>query len=312
MMQRRTNLLWGVVLLAAAAVIVLRAFGLVPDGIFDLAARAWPALLVFGGLALFLRGRVPAGGLAALLISAALVAGVAAYAFSTRATQERDDYRQAVNQPVGAGVTLLRVQVDMLNTDVELVRALEERLVIGQFVGSTESLVWTEYAEAGDGTAALAVRETQPNPYPLLEAVGRGRLRLELPPDVALDIDFNGANGSASLTLSGLAVERLNMDLRRGSALVTLPDYDPLGSPEDAVLGVLAVRDGDLTIFVPDTVAARLELSGASGIPPLYDAATYNLLANGVLEARNYDTFETKLRYVLEVPAGQVLLQSAG
>ncbi len=308
-MRRRTNFLFGLALLAVALVLVLRALDLIPPGIYDLIARAWPALLVLGGLAIFLRERVRFGSLLALVVSAALVGGVAAYAFSIRAVQERDGYQMAIAQAIGGNITLLRVQVDTGSTEVELVRALTERQVTGQFVGSTESQVSVDYTEAGDSTATLIVRETQPNPYPLLEAIGRGRLRLELPPGVALDVDFQGANGQASLNLSGLAIERLNMDLRLGDALVTLPAYDPQASPEDAVLGVLAARDGDVTLFVPDTVAARLELAGGSGLAPQYDAGLYNLLANGVLEARNYDTFSIKLRYVIEAPRGQVSLQ---
>lgn len=308
-MRRRTNLVFGLVLLALAVVLVLRALDLLPEGIYDLVSRAWPALLVLGGLAIFLRERVRFGGLLALLASAALVAGVTAYAFSTRATQERDAYQEAIAQAVGDGVTLLHVQVNTLNTDVELVRALQERQVAGQFVGSSESKVVVDYTEAGDATATLTVHEEQSNPYPLLEAVGRGRLRLELPPDIGLDINFVGADGDASLNLSGLALERLNTDLNKGDALVTLPEYDPVASPEDAALGLLQVRDGNITVFVPNTVAARLEFSGGNALPPQYDEGAYNLLANGTLEARNYDTFAIKLRYGIEAPRGQVSLE---
>ncbi|HEX2907708.1 MAG TPA: hypothetical protein VHO69_12645 [Phototrophicaceae bacterium] len=308
-MRRRTNFFLGLVLLAAAIGLMLRALNLIPDGIFDLVVRAWPVLLVFGGLMIFLRERVRLGGVIALVLSGILVAGVVSYAFSTRATQERDDYQQALSMPMSAGVTLLRVQVDTLNTDVELVRAIGTGQITGQFVGSTESKLEAEYNEAGDSTATLVVSEKQPNTYPLLAAVGRGRLTLELPPEVGLDISFKGADGDASLNLSGLAVERLNMDLRQGDALVTLPEYDPQASAENDVLGVLAARNGDVTVMIPAIVGARLELSNGSGQSPLYDANVYNLLANGVLEARNYDTFPIKLRYVIEAPRGLVSLE---
>lgn len=306
-MRRRTNFVFGLVLLAAAVMVLLRALDLIPAGIYDLASRAWPALLVLVGLVIFLRERVRFGSFLALAACVALVAGVTAYAYSSRATREQDAYQTAIEQEIGADVTLLRVRVNTLNTDVELVRSLQDGQVTGQFVGSDESKLDVNYTEAGDSTATLTVRETQPNPYPLLEAVGRGRLRLDLPPGVGLDVDFTGENGDASLSLSGLALERLNMDLKRGDALVTLPDYDPQASAEDAVLGVLAARDGGVTVFVPNTVAARLELTSAAA--PQYDANAYNLLANGVLEARNFDTFATKLRYVVQASRGQVSLQ---
>ena len=74
--QRRTNLLWGVVFLATAILVLLGALGILPPGIADLVGRAWPVLLVLGGLSIFLRDRVPFGGFIALVISGALVAGV--------------------------------------------------------------------------------------------------------------------------------------------------------------------------------------------------------------------------------------------
>ncbi len=307
--MRRTNLLWGVLLLAVALISLLRALDLIPDGIYDLIARAWPALLVAAGLGIFLRERVPYSGLIALALTGALAAGVATYAFTAREAQERDDYRETIAQPVDSNLRLLRVQIEALDTDVELVRALQPGGVAGQFVGSAESVVRAEYTDSGDGAAALLVTEKRPNPFPLLEAVGRGRLRLELPPDVPLDIELIGESGAASLNLSGLAVERLNLDWKRGGALVTLPAYKPLGSPPDAVLGTLAARDGNLTLFVPAAVAARLELTGGSGLRPEYDEASYNLLASGVLETRNYDTFDIRLRYVVSVPRGQMSLR---
>jgi hypothetical protein len=317
-MRRRTNLLLGAVVLAAAVVVLLRALDVLPEGVYDLITRAWPGLLVLFGLAVFLRDRTPYGGLIALLVTGVLLAGVGTFAFSSRATQDRSEYQETISQPIGAGVALLRLRVGTLTSRVELSQALQPGAVTGEFVGSTESRLIVDYTEAGDSTATLTVSEARPNPFPKLDAVGRGRLRLELPPGLALDVEFNGSDGDASLNLSGLAVERLNMDLARGSALVTLPAYRPLGSSASDNLGALLARDGSLTVFVPDSAAARLELIGV-GLPD-YDAAQYNLITDPqtgsrFLEARNFDTFDIKLRYVTNVPRGTLSLrvvESAG
>src|SRR5690606_20509793 len=103
-LKRRTNLLWGVVLLAVAVVVTLKALNVIPASLFDLIARAWPALLVLAGLSIVLRPRVPLGSLLALVVTAALVGGVASYAFSARATQQRDDYQEPVLQAIGPDV----------------------------------------------------------------------------------------------------------------------------------------------------------------------------------------------------------------
>jgi hypothetical protein len=313
--RRQTNLLWGVVLLAAAIILVLRALGQIPDGVYDLIARAWPSLLVLAGLGIFLRGRLPFGSGIAFILTALLVGGLAAYSFSTRAEQQRNDNQVEFAQPVGDGITLLRVRLHTLATDVILARSAGESAISGDFVGSTESDIQVDYVEDGDGTATFTLSEVRPAAFPMLAAIGRGALRVELPPEVPTDIEFIGVQGDATLDARDIWVERLNIDLREGDALVTLPLYDPQGSPDDATLGAWAVRNGNITVVVPTAVAAHLELDrGLSGIQPQYDATVYNLLATGTtgaLEARNFDTAEIRVRYNITAPRGQIRLDVA-
>jgi hypothetical protein len=310
---RRTNLLWGVVLLAVAVILLLRALALLPEGVYDIIARGWPLLLVLAGLSILLRDRVPVGSLIALVLCAVLAGGVVSYAFSNRAGQQREDYRETILQAVDEGVTLLRIRVETLATDVELRGSTSEnREVSGEFVGSSESQVSVVYTQDDEQSATFTIRETQPNQFPMLEAIGRGRLSLELPPEIPIDVQFIGEEGAASLNMDGLDLERLNVDVKQGDVLITLPAHDPLYSEDSDSLGTLEAEAGDMTIFVPDEVAARLELQAAGGAPQ-YDSSIYNLLAGGagILEARSFDIAEVKLRYTLNVPRGQVRLEVA-
>jgi hypothetical protein len=308
--RRRTNLLWGLALLVVAGVWILNAVHVLPEPIFDLLVRAWPVLLVLVGLSILLRPRVPLGSALALIVSLALVGGVAAFAFSTRATQQREDYRAPVFQTVDAEVTLLRLQIRTLATDVELLRRVgTDRVITGQFVGSNESQVEITYT-LDNRAADLAVIEHQVNQFPMLEDMGRGTLRLELPADLPLDIDLQGADGGVTLNMSGLAVERTNLDLRHGNALVSFPLYDPLSSGPDDLLGTLAVRDGDITVFIDPQMAARLELNrSGSGIDPVYDPTIYNYLVGDVLEARNIETAAIVVRYNITAPRGRITIR---
>ncbi len=308
--RRRTNLLWGLVLLAVALALVLRALQILPDSIFDLLLRAWPALLILAGLSLVLGARVTFGSGLALIVSVVIVAGVAYASFTTRATQQRDDYQEPVLENIGTDVTLLRLKINTLATDVELLRRLgDDRTISGEFVGSAESQLEISYNEA-DITADLAVNEQQVNEFPMLANVGRGILRLELPANVPLDIDLRGFSGNVTLNTSGLLLERLNLDLQQGDALVTLPVYAPLFSDPDTLLGTLAVATGDITVFIDPEVAGHFQLVRDPGKAPLYDASTYNLLANpDALEARDYDTSDIVVRYQLIVPRGTIQLR---
>jgi hypothetical protein len=265
---------------------------------------------VLAGLSIVLRPRVPLGSLLALIVSAALVAGVVTAAFSTRASQQRSDYQAPVLQEVGPTVTLLRVRIRTLATDVELLRRVgADRVITGQFTGSTESQIAVNYTE-DEVAADLVVEEQQISQFPMLEQVGRGTLRLELPADLPVDIELQGANGGATVNGSGLAIERLNMDLQRGSALVTFPVYNPLGSAPGDSLGTLAVRDGDMTLFIDPQVAGRFELNrGGSGIEPTYDPAVYNYLREDVLEARNIETADIIMRYIITAPRGRITVR---
>jgi hypothetical protein len=313
--RRQTNLLWGIVLLIVSVVFLLRALGQVPDGIFDLIIRAWPALLVLAGLSVFLRGRVPLGSGIAFVLTAVLVGSMGVYSFSTRSEQQRDDNHVEFAQPVGEGITLLRVRMQTLTTRVDVVAALQQSTISGDFIGSTESEIEADYVEAGDGTATFTLRETRPGGVPRLDAIGRGALRLELPPDIPTDLEFIGAAGDATLDARDIFVERLNINLAEGDALVTLPEYDPQGSSDDATLGGWAVLNGDITVVIPPAVAAHLELDrGLSGIQPQYDPTVYNLLATGTtgaLEARNFDSAAIRVRYNITAPRGQIRLQVA-
>ena len=311
--RRRTNLLWGLALLLVALVLFLNALQQIPAPIFDLLARSWPALLVLAGLSIILGSRLPLGSAIALVLSIGLVIAVAFLAFSTRATQQRDDYREPLEQRIGDTVTLLSLHIQTLATDVELLRGVgTERVITGQFVGSTESVINVVYDET-DVAASLQVMEQQANQLPMLENMGRGTLRIELPADVPLDIALDVDDGTVTLNTGGLSIERLNLDLQHGDALVTLPVYQPLASEAGSTLGELASRDGDMTLVIDPAIAARLELNrGGSGIDPVFDPDLYNYLVGDVLQARDIETAEIVVQYTVTAPRGQIVVRQPG
>jgi hypothetical protein len=310
---RRTSVLWGVILAAMALVLLLRALEVFPAGMQDILARSWPVLLVLAGLALLLPGRVPLGGLAALALSVALVGGVVTVAYSTRAGQFRDDQQQPLSQPVGAAITLVAVNIDLLATDIELQRAAGDgREIGGQFTGSLGSEIVIEYEERADGIGEFTLREEQPDQFPGLEAVGRGRLLLELPADVAVALALRGEDGTATFNMSDLRLERFSAELERGDVLITLPEYQPLSPTAIDEPGQIATREGNVTLFVPRRLAARLELNrGGNDIRPLFDPS-YILIddgADGTLEKRAIGADDIEVYYEITAPRGQIRLE---
>lgn len=309
-LQRRTAPLWGLMAVAISALLLVQALGGLPAGLGDLIARGWPALLVLGGLAILLRDRLPLGGLIALLLSVLLAGGIAYYAFSQRAQQQRSDNVQVIEQALPSDITLLRLRVQALETEVELLRALDTQpRVSGEFVGSSDNTMDVSYELLPDESVTLTISETRAGGFPFLETVGRGALQLELPPGVPMDVEFVSEQGDIILNLSGTELERLNVNARGGDVIVTLPEYQPQFTSDLNALGTIEAQNGDLTVRVPVDVAGRFELNrGGSGIQPQFNAEVYNYLQGDVLEARLIDIADIAVRYTLVAPRGLIRL----
>ena len=308
-MAVRRNVLWGVLAVAGGAVWLGLTAGVFPPGLADLIQRGWPALLVAVGLGMLLRGRLPFSGVIALALTGAVVINVALVAYSSRAGQVREDQRVPISVPLSEGVTLLTLDIGSLATDVQIsFDASLDRAVMGEFVGSTESLITADYAEDG-ARATYTLREVQPNAIKMLEAVGRGNLILRVPADLGLDIALRTEQGGVLLNLDGTQLERLNLDLLRGDAIIALPSYQPQSASQAQapVNGTLTVREGAITVSVPDDVGARFELDRAgNSLAPVFDDKIYNYLVGDVLESRDYDAEAVKLRYAILAPRGQI------
>lgn len=303
-MTARRNRLYGGLALAVAAGVVVRALQVLPPYIDDILGRAFPLVLIIVGLALLLRNRVPLSSFIAVTLSLVLLAAVTTTAFSVRRGQLRTDNRVEVTNAVEDGLTLLYVRLQSLTTDVEISRAPagSENTLRALFVGSTESEINHSYLQGGDGTATFALGEVQLNPFPLLEAVGRGTLLVELPPDVPVDVQLEAVQGDVRLNLTGVALERLNLDLVTGDGLITLPAYDPTFSTDQETLGAWRVGAGSLTVRIPEPVAARFDMSRSTGPDPTYQPDEYNLLfGRDLLEARSIDSAAITVRYDLIV-----------
>jgi hypothetical protein len=306
-----TQPLWGLIALAGALIVLAHLLGAIPPTVGDLIVRALPALLIFAGISFLLRDRVRFSGLLALIVSAALVGVVAWAAFSTRAGQQREDFRQPLSQAIAPEVSLLRVRVATLATEVEFQSGALGAGVTGEFVGSTDNRIDAAYEQLADNSATLTLREEQVNAVPRLDTIGRGTLRVSLPAGVPLDVEFVGGDGALILNMSNTMLERLNITVTSGDVVITLPEYAPLFSQPDDLLGTLTVRDGNLAMFIPRTVAARLELDrGGSGIEPEFDDDVYNYLRDDVLEARSIDSADMVARYALTVPRGLIRVEA--
>lgn len=310
----RKNSLLGFLFFAVAVVWLLRLLNVFPPYIDDLLVRAAPVVLVIIGLSIVLQGRIPLSGLVSLLVGVVLVGGIGFAAFNTRQNQVRDDNTIAVSESIGEDVILLRLRLQSLATDVEVVRMADgnERTLGVRYDGSIESDLVFSYVEDPDGSATFTLSEIKTSPVPMLEAVGRGTMLVEVPFDVPVDVQLEAIDGDVRLNMSDTLLERLTLELASGDAIVTFPEHKPLFSRPEDNLGAIAVRSGALVLRVPSDVAARFDMSESTGGEPDYDPAVYNLLfGRDILEARlidsanivqRYDLFVSRDRLTVDVP----------
>ncbi len=310
MTKRRVYWAWGVIPVGIASVLMLYTLEAIPPGLFDLLTRAWPILLILVGLLLLLRGRMPLGGLVALGISAALVGGVATIAYSTRASQERTENEIRISQSIDSSATLLVINVVVNNTDFTLRRATEARMVNGVFTGSAESDIVTTFNDEFELTVEYTIRETQPSQFPLLAAVGRGAMVLDIPADIAVALNIVVGEGLTTLNLSDLQLERLTLELDNGNAAITLPNYQPRSLDPAERPGDLTVRRGNLTLLAPNEIDVRVSFDRrGSGTPVQYDALYIDQRddVDGILR-REVESSDVRLFFDVTIPRGQLRL----
>lgn len=311
--NRRTNPLLGLVWVATASVLLAVNLGYLPDGLSDLIGRSWPALLIFFGLSVFLRDRVQFGGVLALIFSGIIVGGIVTTAFSARSSQLREEQQLTISESISAEVQLLQVNIEALTTDVEVLTAeTPSRNISAIFTGSDESEIIEIYEESGDGLATFTLRETRPNPLPRLEAIGRGRMTIALPSGLATSIAFKNQDGASTFNLGQLSLERLDIDVFKGDVVITLPAYNPLSPTVQQNPGDLIVRDGNITIRVPQDVGGRFVLNRDRSRRPEHDTTRYLLIddgAGGTLQHINFDSFDIKLNYIVTAVNGMIRLE---
>lgn len=300
------RLFWPLLIVGVGLAALLLSLDVFPPPVADLVARAWPAALILVGLALLLAQIPPLRRWAVpltLLITALLLAGVITTAYATRADLTRDENVVSVTEPLPDDLTRLRVQVETLATAVEILPALEAdaAAVEAQFTGSLESEIESGLTVDG-GTGVFLLRETQPNPIPMLADMGRGALRLALPVGVPITLDFAGADGTVSLNLLGLTVDRLNVTLSGGDLLLSLSDVAL------AERGSVLVENGALSVFVPDDLGVHLFMN-RGGPEPEFPAADYLYLRDDSLQSVDYNDFAARSEITLTVPRGVIRIE---
>lgn len=324
---KRGSLTLALAVLAVPVFLVLRTLAVLPVGLEDLLLRSWSALLIFFGLWVMLRHRVSFGGLIALLVSVGLAAGAALIAFSSRSAEMGTSQNLPFMIPnaeahslaaISDSITTLQINLSTLDTDVQVaVNTDGTRLIQGSFVGSGNSQIDLTYEEDG-AIATFTLQERIGAEFPRLQDLGRGELRVQIPAGIAVAIAFRGERGNVfNFDLAALNLERLNLEIIEGRALVTLPRYQPLSPSVQQRPGEWTIVQGDLDVIVPDEVGVRFLLDRGRNAEPqagqTHDDLLYRVELDGndyALVSRRYDAQEYRVQVRVDVLNGRLRIMA--
>jgi phage shock protein PspC (stress-responsive transcriptional regulator) len=325
---KRGSLTPALVLLLIPLFIVLRIVGVLPAGMDDLVIRSWSALLIFFGLWVVLRHRIAFGGVIALLVSVALTVGIATLAFNARSGEKStaQDLQIVIPNPeahnlaaISDAITTLQINLTTLDTDVQVaVNTDGTRLIRGSFLGSSNSQIDLDYVEDG-AIATFTLQERAGSDFPRLEDLGRGELRIQIPAGIAVAIAFRGERGDVfNFDLATLNLERLNLEIVEGRALVTLPRYQPLSPSVQQRPGEWTIVQGDIDVLIPDEVGVRFLLDRGRNREPqagqTHDDLLYRVELDGndyVLVSRRYDVQDYRVQVRVDVLNGRLRVLSS-
>jgi phage shock protein PspC (stress-responsive transcriptional regulator) len=320
------NIALGLVALAVPIGFFLKETNALQAGYTDILLRAWPAVLIFLGLAIALRYRMRFGSWLALILSVALVAGLASFAFSSRVDVVRQENQLAISVPnedehelaaLSPNITTLVVGVNSLDTDVTIAASNDSsRLITGNFSGSLNSEIELAYSEDG-AVATFVLTERQASAFPRLEDVGRGSLDLSVPSTIAVIVRFVGGTGSVNFDMGALMLEELSLSLQEGNVIVTLPSYQPLSRSVEQGNGEWLVQSGNLTVLVPDDLGVQFFLARGSNPEPRAGQNFDDLLfglglepSDYVLRSRQFDSAEFRMSFRANVLGGSFQVDS--
>jgi uncharacterized membrane protein YhdT len=259
--KRRGFSLFGLLLVAFGALLLLTVTGVVGLGMWFELARYWPVLLVLIGIKMILARRAPLVGMA--VVSLALVATIVAASVPLSVERRDEAPRIAYSTPLentetlelGMGFISGRVTLRSDISDDRLFAAdFNERPaeVIHDHSGkfskiylSTESFSVEYYDD--DGTDGYALTGT--DGYTL---TGFADWDLMVSPDVALDLEIRAGAADLDLDLTHLNVRRLVVGAAASQIRIRLPAAGQTRVEIEA-------GAADIEITVPQGVAARIE-----------------------------------------------------
>ena len=252
--------LFGLLLIALGALLLLNVVGALSLGVWFELAKYWPALLVIVGVKMLLAPRAPLVGLAA--VSLILVAAVAAASFTMDSRQPADaPVVASYEAPLGDAETLdLGMGFAGGSVTLRPAPAGGSQLLAADFSGAGADVIHDRrgrdskiYLSTGDWSVDWdgAVNVNMASDVGGFPGVVDWDLLVS--PDVALELEIGAGASDLDLDLRRLNVKRLSIGAAASDVRIILPESAGVTKVE------IEAAFADVDIIVPAGVAIRLE-----------------------------------------------------
>lgn len=277
-----------IVLIAAGVFFLLENLGMIGDLDWSAAMRFWPLALIFLGLnILVVQLPRPWGTFMSLLVALAfvvtfgwlLVGGASAGALRSLGLPDAPEVRAEEFAITPGAAETAAVTLHLSNYPSRIDAGGGEELLAGT--------IWTRTgldmkpSSDADDHIAVTVGELPGgfnfNPFDWAGS-GNHEWEIYLSPDLPIDLEIDGSNGSTRAALDALALSGLSIDSSNGSFEASLPDGDydvRLNGGNGSVALALADSgagewrvdggNGSITLALPRGVAARVEYDTGNG-----------------------------------------------
>jgi hypothetical protein len=277
------------ILISLGVVFLLNNLGILEIGVWELAFRFWPILLIAAGLDILLGHRSGWGSLAALVLTLAILAGGMWLYIS-------DIKPEAVGEKLSLSCEE-SPQVEVIIApgigDLHIYALTDSAHVIeGTLRGGN---VEPQCKSEGDTTTYIIESgSTIVGPFP-----DKWYWELGLSPEVPIDLDVDFGVGQAEADLTDLDISSLDVHLAIGRGVVTLPgDGNFSGSVDGAI--------GQLVIVIPEGMAAQITFDtglATRQVPDSYDCA------GDVCTSPGYTGADDKVDLAVHMGIGSVVIR---
>ena len=294
--KRRGFSLFGLLLVAFGALLLLTVTGVVGLGMWFELARYWPVLLVLIGIKMILARRAPLVGMA--VVSITLVATIVAASVPLSVERRDEAPRIAYSTPLENTETL-ELGMGFISGRVTLRSDISDgRLFAVDFNGRSAEVIhdhigrFSKIYLSTDGFSIDYSDDGGMNGYTL---TGLADWEIMVSPDVALDLDIRAGAADLDLDLTHLDVRRVFVGAGASQVRIRLPD-------SGRTYVEIEAGAADIEITVPRGVATRIDSDSFLNFTSI-DSSRFPE-SGGEHRSPDYSTAENRVD--IEIGAGAV------